>query len=185
MALSAFAPAAIAVERETGWPAEVAIAQWAAESGWGEKVTGANNYWGLTAATQPPNHPKAFVPTREVLTLGEFAALPRDERDSVTSRVDLGNGKYEYHLSRWFASFADLAAGLAAYVALLQKPGGRYFKAWSLYEADRNVDNLCDGIAAAGYASGPGYAVLLQEIAHEDAVINAVLVAHEAGKVKA
>ncbi len=186
-ALAAFAPAAVAVEKASGFPAEVIIAQWATESAWGEKKTGAFNYWGLTAATTP-GAGRAFVPTTEELTSSQFEALPNDEKASLTLSEPLPNGKRRFHLSRWFASFSSLEEGLAAYVALLTNPAGRYWSAWATYKANGGIDRLIQGIAAAGYASGNEgnkYAELLKQIARQSSVQAAVLAAHEAARVKA
>lgn len=178
-ALTVFAPAAVAAERETGFPAECLTAAWAAETGWSlTKVTGDWNLFGLTAAGFP-DRPKKFCPTREELTLAQFVLLQRDERESVTKRIDLGNGRYRYWLSRWFACFTSLPDGLSAYVKTITAPGRRYSKAWDRYQKDHDIDAFLDGIAAAGFATGAGYGSLLRQIAHQQNVQIAVQAARQ------
>lgn len=178
--LDIFAESAVSAERvSSGWlgigfPAECIIAQWAAETGWSlEKVTGDFNYFGLTAATCP-DRPKKFCPTEEELTLAQFVLLPLDERQSVTRRVDLRNGRYRYWLSRWFACFDSIESGIAAYIRVITSPGHRYYAAWAAYSRSYNVDGLIDGIAHGGFATGAGYASLLHQIAHQANVTAAI-----------
>lgn len=183
-ALNTFAPSAVAAERAssvrlgTGYPAEVTIAQWGVETGWSlDGVTGDCNLFGLTSATFPAR-PKKFCPTQEVLTIAQFATqFALDERASVTKREDLGHGKYRYHLSRWFACFESLTDGVNAYIGVITAPAHRYYGAWKQYVAKQNMDRLMEGIASAGYASGPGYADLLKTIAHQESVRVAVAAA--------
>jgi flagellum-specific peptidoglycan hydrolase FlgJ len=49
-------------ERDTGVPTSVTLAQWALESGWGKKQTGANNAFGIKARKGEPG---LDVPTHE------------------------------------------------------------------------------------------------------------------------
>jgi flagellum-specific peptidoglycan hydrolase FlgJ len=63
--VNAVARIAVAIERDTGLPAQVLIAQWAIESRWGAKPTGAANYFGIKKAAR---HEKCCtVLTREVI----------------------------------------------------------------------------------------------------------------------
>jgi len=185
-ALDIFAPAAVAAERESagwlgvGYPAELVIVQWGAETNWSlEKVTGIQNYFGLTAATCP-DRARKLVPTHEEMTLAQFSALPLDERESVTERKDLGHGRYRFGLCRWFACFDNLADGISAYIKTITHPAHRYYPAWQQYVKDRNVDNLINGIAKAGYATSGSYAALLQQLAHQTNVQRALQIARDA-----
>lgn len=172
-AFDVFVPAAVAAERQSaawlgvGFPAEVTVAQWAIETAWSlDRLTGEANCFGLTAATCP-GRPKKFCPTHEELTVAQFSMLPDDERGSVTARVDLGNERYRYSLSRWFACFDSLQDGIAAYIRVITAPGHRYYAAWQHYTRTYNVDALIDGIAHGGFASGRGYGSTLHQIAHQ------------------
>lgn len=51
-------------QKATDIPASVSIAQWAAESGWGAKVTGTYNYFGVKAV---PGQPFTMCPTHEMV----------------------------------------------------------------------------------------------------------------------
>jgi flagellum-specific peptidoglycan hydrolase FlgJ len=65
--LTAVARIAVALEAQTGCPAQLLIAQWAVESEWGAKPVGRANFFGIKA------HPQAAhtctVWTHEVITL--------------------------------------------------------------------------------------------------------------------
>lgn len=56
--------AAQAAQRATGMPASVSIAQWALESGWGARCTGAFNCFGIKAVG---DQSATVVPTHEVV----------------------------------------------------------------------------------------------------------------------
>lgn len=186
--LAAFAPAAVAAERASagwlalGYPAEVIVAQWAAETGWSlDRVSGDWNLFGLTSATCPAR-PGKFCPTKEELTPAQFALLPDDERHSVTACLALGDGRNCYSLSRWFASFDSLADGVEAYVRVITTAGHRYAQPWQEYTQHRDLDALIEGIAGAGYATGSGYGALLKLIAHKPVVTAALSAARACSK---
>ncbi len=190
--LTTFASAAVAAERSSAtwlsvaYPAEVIVAQWAVETGWGLKgVTGDYNVFGLTAATCP-GVAKKFCPTEEELTSARFNTLPADERESVTNQVNLGGGHYRYSLSRWFASFNNLTDAIEAYVQVITHPGHRFYAGWLVYVQDQkhSIDALITSIAANGYASGAGYRALLIGIAHSPHVTNALLVSRQSAEPK-
>jgi flagellum-specific peptidoglycan hydrolase FlgJ len=179
-ALAAFAPVAVAAERASGYPAEVIVAQWAAETGWSlDGVSGDWNLFGLTSAACPAR-PKKFCGTHEELTPTQFQQLPGEERESVTACVNLGDGRNRYSLSRWFACFDSLADGLEAYVSVITAPGHRYAEVWRQYQRERNLDGLMEGIAGAGYATGSGYGALLKQIAGKETVKAAIAAARAA-----
>ena len=150
-----------------GFPAEAIVAQWAAETGWSlDALTGAWNLFGLTAAACPAR-PEKFCATTEELTLAQFVLLRLDERQSVTKREPLANGRYRYHLSRWFACFDSLQEGISAYIRFVTAPGHRYYATWQAYARSYDVDQLIDGIAHNGFAAAAGYDTLLHKIAHQ------------------
>ena len=63
--LNEVAGIAVALEAQTGCPAQLLVAQWALESQWGAKPAGHSNYFGIKAATR---HQKCCtVSTREVV----------------------------------------------------------------------------------------------------------------------
>ena len=50
--LAEVARIAVRLEAETGCPARMLVAQWALESSWGAKPTGASNYFGIKKAAR-------------------------------------------------------------------------------------------------------------------------------------
>ena len=173
--LNSFARAATKMERDTGLSAWLATAQWALESAWGEKESGQNNFWGVTY--NPKLHKGyRWCPTREVLTAKQIDALDPEEQRTITSKVYRSDGKYDLRLSRRFASFPTPEDGITAYVALMNKP--RYAPAFASWrESDKSLvalNNLIDSIAAAGYATDPGYAKSLKAIAEQANVTRAL-----------
>lgn len=163
---------ALAAERHTGFPAEAVIAQGAAESAWFSRQTGDFNFWGLTRATAPHSTQK-LVPTHEVMTEEQFDALPIKEKVTLTGVESVGDGKHRYSLSREFPSFPSLVAAVDCYVTLITTHR-RYAACWGVYLTHHNLDELLTGIAATGYATGPGYAAMLTQIANGSRVLQPV-----------
>lgn len=162
--LKALAIAGAKVERATGFPNPVFLTQSVIESTWGQSVTGDFNFGGIKRI---PEQGKAkLVPTTEELTEAGFAAMRADERATMTKKEYLGNGKYKYHMSCWFASYASVDEYAEAYEAFLVG-NSRYLPAWHRYQQDKNVDSLLIGIAKAGYATGAGYQKLELTIEHQ------------------
>jgi len=163
MSLTEFAPYAVAVERRTGLPAALIIAQWAVESAWGAKQSGRFNYFGITKASR---HAKwAMVPTREVLTAEQLNALPKDEAATITRRHARPDGRFDVALSRKFAAYETLEEGLLDYATLITS-GAPYAKAWAAFRIDRDMNALIDAIAKR-YATDLRYAELVKRIAEQ------------------
>lgn len=181
MNLAAIARVAVNVERNTGFPARALIAQWAAESGWGEKETGAHNMWGLTCAVAP-GRPQAWCATTEILTEKQIADLDPQERARVRRIKRRMDGRFEVDLDRRFPCFDSLEQAALRYVALITN-GGPYATAWAMYQMDYDLNQLLTGIAKAGYATGAGYGSLLREIAGQHNVQEALRVARGASQV--
>jgi flagellum-specific peptidoglycan hydrolase FlgJ len=132
--LSAAAKAAVDCEHDTGLPAEITVAQWALESGWGSCAPG-NNCFGI----------KAMAPcVTQLLPTVEYI---HGERTEMTCG---------------FAAFNDLAECFKAHAQLIigAKP---YAQAWAQYQQDHDVLGLIKGIAPH-YATDPSYAAKLRGI---------------------
>lgn len=173
--LKGMADAAVKSEVTTGYPPVAMLAQFAAESGWGESVTGAFNFWGIKR--YPQAGPAKFCATTEDLTTAGFEQLRADERASVTAVEDIGiPGVRRYHLSCWFASYASFDESVKAYIEFILT-NSRYHPAWTQYQLTEDPYAFLQGIAAAGYATSPGYAKLLMEIAQQDNIQHAVAMA--------
>ncbi len=176
--LNRIAKCALAAEKATGFPARVTVAQACAESSWGARQTGDFNVFGLTRAVARERHQK-LIPTHERLTFAGIELLPADERATITSKVEVSPGVYDVGLSRYFPSFPDLQAATDCYVRLITT-GPRYAKAWMHWrDVAKDVNALIEGIAAAGYATGKGYAALVKQIAGQANVTKALDEARE------
>ena len=142
--LSAAAQAAVTCEHETGLPAEITVAQWALETGWGSAAPGSNCV-GIKAvkgcAVQQ-------LPTVEYI---------HGERTETTCG---------------FAAFNDLAECFDVHARLIT--GGKpYAGAWAQYQRDHDVLALIAGIAPH-YATDPSYAAKLRGIISMGAVRTAI-----------
>jgi flagellar protein FlgJ len=138
--LSAAAQAAVTCEHETGLPAEITVAQWALESGWGASAPG-NNCFGIKAY---PGCKVQSFPTQEVIG---------GERKKLTLP---------------FAAFEDLSCCFD-YHARLITGGKPYSQAWAEYRQTHDVLALIAGIAPH-YATDPSYAAKLRGIISMGAV---------------
>jgi peptidoglycan hydrolase FlgJ len=149
--LAEVAPIAVRLETETGVPARLLIAQWAVESKWGAKPVGAANYFGVKKAAR---HTRCCtVMTREVVA-GQ-----------------------QRHLRLEFADYDSLEDSCRDYAWLISH-GGPYGKAWEHYRQTGDLGALIDGVAKV-YATDPGYAALLKQIAAQANVTAAIHAAAE------
>ncbi len=170
-ALRSIARAFVALEQTTYFPPAVGLAMWACESGWGTKITGDNNYFGITRA--PEIGPAKLCATHEDISLAQLANFRADEQATVTSKAPLSNGLYRVYMSRWFASYPSLTDACAEYIKLFTASPKRYKAAWQQFLQDRDADSLLKHICEAGYATGPAEDVELH-IEHQGNIIDAV-----------
>jgi len=108
---------AVALQAQTGCPAQLMIAQWAVESQWGAKPAGHANYFGIKMAER--HKLCCTVTTREVIH-GE------------SKMMDLS-----------FADYPSLADSCKDYVWLITQ-GGPYKAAWAKYRP-RSAWSDCGG----------------------------------------
>lgn len=152
--LSRMAAAAVRAEAEFGVPAEMAVAQSAIESRWGEKPVGQANYFGIKRAAR---HTKgASTKTREFID-GKWIEPTLD-----------------------FADYESLEESVRDYAWLISH-GRPYRDAWDRYQATRNARSLALGVARV-YATAPEYAELVLRIMDQDNVRQAVAAARAANE---
>lgn len=168
--------AAVRVEQATGFPAMVTLAMSANESGWWKKVTGDFNFWGITRS--PEDGPAKMCPTHEDITPAQLSTFRPDEQATAIQTTDLGNGRFRYTMSRWFASYPSLEASLTAYTEFFTKSPKRYLPAWTRYQKDHDANALLKNICEAGYATGPAETVEIA-IAHQSNILDAVTLAKQ------
>jgi flagellar protein FlgJ len=132
--LSAAAESACLCEQTTGLPAEITVAQWAIESGWGAAAPG-NNCFGIKAY---PGCQIQRFPTHEVVD-GESKTLTLE-----------------------FAAFDSLQACFEKHARLITC-GAPYARAWANFAASKDLVSLINEVAPV-YATDPGYADKLREI---------------------
>jgi flagellum-specific peptidoglycan hydrolase FlgJ len=149
--LAEVAGIAVVLERQTGCPAQLTIAQWALESQWGAKPVGHANYFGIKMA---PRHTMCCtVTTHEVV-------------DGERVKMDLA-----------FADYPTLAESCHDYAWLITQ-GEPYRAAWQKYQADHDLNALIAAVAGT-YATDPGYASLARTIAGQANVAQAVAAARQ------
>ena len=150
--LAEVARIAARIERETGCPAQLLVAQWAIESAWGEKPVGHANYFGIKKADR---HAKCCtVTTREVV-----------DGKSVVENLE-------------FADYDSLEDASRDYAWLITN-GAPYRAAWDQYQKDPDLHALIAAVAHV-YASDPGYARLVTELAAQTNVSQAIADARRA-----
>lgn len=137
---------AVAIEAETGLPAQMLIAQWAVESRWGEKPAGKANYFGVKKADR---HEKCCTVTTHEVVGGKPVKLDLE-----------------------FADYDSLEESCRDYAWLITH-GQPYREAWRQYQADGDLHKLITGIARV-YATDPNYATLLTRIARQTNVSAAI-----------
>ncbi len=170
--LSAIAKAAVRLEVDRGYPPRLLLAQWALESNWGAKPSGANNFFGITF--NPARHRSfEFCRTCEEMTERQIATLPEDERATIRAKIPLGAGRFRIELDRKFASYESLDEALGDKTALIMN-SPRYREAFERFRQDGDVEGLIERIAAAGYATASHYAQALLRISRQTNVLQAI-----------
>ncbi|HEX4749795.1 MAG TPA: glucosaminidase domain-containing protein [Bryobacteraceae bacterium] len=148
--LEAAALQAVACEKNMGVPAELTVAQWALESGWGAHQPG-NNCFGIKA--YPGCYGVQCLTTYEVV-------------NGITRFVD-----------REFATFASLTDCFSKHATLICE-GKLYEQAWQQYKASGNVLALIQCIAPI-YSTAPNYASLLMDILAMPEITSAIATARK------
>lgn len=171
--LSEIAKVAVGFEKQTGYPPEVVVAQWAVESRWGERMSGKNNPFGMTY--RPRHSGYTWVMTREELTDPQIADLDAAERETISSKTPIASrpGYFNITLNRRFADYPSLIDAVRDKVGLITT-SPRYTTAWTGYLRNKNIPELIDAIAAAGYATAGNYTALVKQIAAQRNVQDAI-----------
>ena len=144
---------AVALEAQTGCPAQLLIAQWALESKWGERPVGRFNCFGIKRAAR--HSLWCTVATREV----------------VNGKPVLENLE--------FADYDSLEDSCRDYAWLITN-GAPYRAAWEQYQKDRDLHALIAAVANT-YATDPHYAFLATAIAGQANVVQAIAEARQEG----
>lgn len=161
MTLQEAVMAAKRVERQTGVPAEVIVAQWGVETGWGEDAPG-NNCLGIKAYRGNPD--RQLLNTTEWFTEKELKQfLAADAARTALQMEDEArpDGRRKYRVKDWFAIFPSFEACFAKRAELFTAP--IYLKFLQAYAADRDLEKFVRGFGAK-YATAPNYADVLLSI---------------------
>jgi flagellar protein FlgJ len=144
--LAEIAHIAFALEKQTGCPARLIIAQWAIESNWGAKPCCRSNYFGIKKASRHAE--SCVIATREVIG-----------GKSVICNLE-------------FADYNSLEDSCRDYAWLITS-GEPYRAAWQRYRADRDLAALIAGVARV-YATDPDYARIVSAIANQQDIAEAL-----------
>jgi flagellum-specific peptidoglycan hydrolase FlgJ len=169
--LNEVARIAVRLERETGCPAQLLIAQWAIESKWGEKPVGHANYFGIKRAAR---HTKwCTVTTEEVFTPAQLETW-NGQHTTKPARIiaTLPDGRLRVGVDDEFADYDSLDASCQDYAWLITH-GAPYRQAWQQYQQDKNLPGLIGGVARM-YATAPRYAELAEEVAAQSNIVKAI-----------
>ncbi len=142
---------AAALEKQTGCPARLMIAQWALESEWGAKPVGQANYFGIKKAER---HTLCCTVTTHEFVNGK----------SVVENLE-------------FADYDSLSDSCRDYAWLITN-GAPYRAAWEQYQQGHNLGTLIASVARV-YATDPRYAHLAEAIAVQANVTQAVTEARQ------
>ena len=158
---------AAALEKQTGCPARLMIAQWALESEWGEKPVGHAGYFGIKRAAR---HAKfCIVTTHEVFTSAQVSAWNRQHSDRPARAIKtLPDGRLRVELDDEFADYDSLEASCADYAWLIT-----HGEPYQQYQQDKSLDTLINCVAKT-YATAPQYAEMAEEIAAQSNVAAAL-----------
>lgn len=130
--------AAQAAARVTRIPASVTLAQWAIESGWGEKVIGKNNFFNIRCLLDKhgmPTQPGTLGPTTEFI------------------------GGKKTALKGWFRDYASIEESFNDHGRLISSAKVYAPAMAALPDRDRFID-----LMGPKYATAPGYAQSLKDL---------------------
>jgi flagellum-specific peptidoglycan hydrolase FlgJ len=142
---------AVALEAQTGCPAQLLIAQWALESKWGAQPSGRANYFGMKREARHAQ--SCLVATHEVV-----------------------NGKSVIQ-DLQFADYDSIEDSCRDYAWLITQ-GAPYRVAWERYQNDHDLQALIAAVAST-YATDPSYAHLAAAIAGQTNVAQAIAAARQ------
>lgn len=154
--LSEAAVAAFAAERLTGVPAELSIAQWALESGWGSHAP-QNNCFGIKR--YPGCYGEQLLQTSEYFTeaqVKQFLAMGGGR----TAELDMSapaaaDGRRKYQVRDLFATFPTPTAAFTRHAMMLTR--GSYAAAFKAFTEGGGLEDYIKRIGPI-YATAPGYA---------------------------
>jgi Mannosyl-glycoprotein endo-beta-N-acetylglucosaminidase len=151
--LGAIAEIAARIESDTGFPAEVMIAQWALESNWGERPACHQNYFGMKKAGR--HKIGCSAKTMEVFSEPRLQQWNRahPSRAPLTGTPD--GDKFLVRTTQQFADYASLEESCRDYAWLIMN-GGPYTEVWGGYEKSRDVKGLLRSLAGV-YWTDPAY----------------------------
>lgn len=144
--LAEIARIAVKLERETGFPPQMLIAQWAHESAWGSQPVGHYNVFGIKCARR--HAICVVVMTHEVI---KGVRVKRPEK---------------------FADFDSLEAACRDYVWMIRNVA-IYRDHWLEFLQGKDVGLLIVGVAGE-YATNPQYAQLALQISKQKNVATAI-----------
>jgi flagellum-specific peptidoglycan hydrolase FlgJ len=169
--LKEVATIAATLEKQTGCPAQLLIAQWAIESQWGEKPVGHAGFFGIKRAARHTLF--CTVTTHEVYTPAQLGTWNLHHPDQPARATEtLPDGRVRVELDDEFADYYSLEASCADYAWLITH-GEPYQQAWRQYQQDKNLDALISAVART-YATAPQYAEMTAEIAAQSNVVSAL-----------
>jgi flagellum-specific peptidoglycan hydrolase FlgJ len=142
---------AVSLEKKTGCPAPLLIAQWALESQWGAKPVGHAGCFGIKKAAR---HSKCCTATTHEVLNGK----------SLGENLE-------------FADYDSLEDSCRDYAWLITN-AALYRAAWKQYQNDRDLNVLITTVARV-YATNPSYAHLTAAIAGQPNVANAIATARQ------
>jgi flagellum-specific peptidoglycan hydrolase FlgJ len=146
-----FWPACQQAQASNQIPALFTLAQGALESGWAAQAPG-NNLFGIKAGT-------GWVGERRLLATEEVHDHPARYRGhylEVLRVAPESPGRWRYYVRDWFRAYPSLAEGIADHGRFLQE-NGRYAACFT----ETTPEGFARAVAAAGYATAPGYAIAL------------------------
>lgn len=146
-----------AMETEKAYPipASITLAQWAVETGWGQSVTGKNNYGGITAKVKDSVFP--YKPGTPL----EPATLCWTHEEVSGKRVKV---------QRWFKDYDSMGAFFQAHARLLgtspvyARARAKYPDANAFADQLEPIYDAKGKVIAAGYATASNYAETLKSI---------------------
>lgn len=170
-----FAKAAVSFEKKYDIPAEITVAQWALESGWGEHQSGSNNYFGIKKASRHVSSTEVL--TREVYSDAGIDAMKPEEKMKIARNEEGGlrisaraDKQWDVWIYKDFADFPSVEASLEDRLWVLStshiyRP---YYTRWQKSGAPEDFIAML-----ARWATDPNYIPIISKISTQEDVKHA------------
>ena len=145
-------PEALKEQKRSGFHFLIPLTQGSLESDWGNKVTGANNFFGIKDTDGVNGN-------EELVTTTEYMSTDKAKFPVILKIIKAGN-KFKYTVKDYFRKYPSASLAFQEHTNFFLK-NPRYATA---IQFKNNPSRFFEEISKAGYATAPNYADTLKSV---------------------